>query len=94
MVQLPIVDVKLTTAPIEMQNNRPPTSITDAEAAGVLRTIPTGTRVQIIETNISDIFWGRSSITGTTIKIIDGPLTGTVAHIDIKDLTKLTSERP
>ncbi len=101
MVQLPIVDVKVTTAPIEMLNNKaiienPPLSITGpknqgAEIASVSRIIPTGTRVQIQTIGIGAIGGIKKD---TTIKIIDGPLTGTVAQIDIKDVTKLTPERP
>jgi hypothetical protein len=99
MVQLPIVDVNVTTAAIEIRNNRPPVNITapnntDTEAAGALRAIPTGTRVQIVKKDTLDILWGRTSITGAKIKIVDGPLTGTVADINIEDLAKLTPERP
>jgi hypothetical protein len=101
MVQLPIVDVKVTTAPIEMLNNKaiienPQPRITGpknqgAEIASVSRIIPTGTRVQIQTIGIGAIGGIKKD---TTVKIIDGPLTGTVAQIDIKDLTKLTPERP
>jgi hypothetical protein len=72
-VKLPLINV--TTAPIEIQNNR---------------TIPTGTRLQVID--FGGIIGGVKK--SPSIKVIDGPLTGTVANINTRDLAKLAPERP
>ncbi|MGY3051881.1 hypothetical protein ACVWYG_000068 [Pedobacter sp. UYEF25] len=82
-VDLPIVDVKVTTSAISEAEEAPIQTM-----SRVVRSIPPGTRVQII-------FGGATAASGerlAQIKIVDGMLTGTVMKITLSDLISLRNE--
>jgi hypothetical protein len=88
-VDLPIVDVKVTTT--QITEVLPPLGPSSPPMSRMMRTIPAGTRVQIV-------FGGQSLQGGgedlPRIKVIDGPSTGMVISISLADLDNLGDERP
>ncbi len=87
-------DVKVTTKQIyeDITPSAPPImSIQSPPMSGIPRSIPAGTRVQII-------FFGASLIAGgekpPQIKVVDGSLTGTTIAISKADMANLRAERP
>lgn len=78
-VNLPIVDVKITTAPITGQY--PPNFI------GPPLQIPAGTRVQIIRN-------ATPPSTNGEIKVVDGIFTGNTLEVTPADMANLRDERP
>ena len=89
-LNLPIVDVKVTTSQISEVVIPPQMSTPGPQMSIAPRSIPAGTRVQII-------FLGASTATGVKlpqIKVVDGPFTGTILTISDADLATLHDERP
>jgi hypothetical protein len=85
-VDLPIIDVKVTTGPIKEVLPASSTSIPMSSAG---RTIDPGTRVQMV-------FFGSSSAAGESlprIKILSGVFIGSTITISVSDLSKLKAER-
>jgi Domain of unknown function (DUF4157) len=77
-VDLPVVDVKITTAPM--------TGVYPAGFVGPTLSIPAGTRVQIIRNAIPPRVTGQ-------IKVVDGVFTGNTLEVTLADMANLRDER-